>query len=146
MTSERSVKIVMNAELSLTTPALLFPAISLLMLAYTNRFVVLAQLIRDLHAQYLQQASDQLIGQIRNLQRRIGIIRWMQIFAALSFFFCVASMFLIFASLIVPAELIFAASLILLLISLALLVYELQISVHALSIQLGEFSNRQHKH
>lgn len=136
----------MNTELSLTTPALLFPAISLLMLAYTNRFVVLAQLIRDLHAQYLQQASDQLIGQIRNLQRRIGIIRWMQIFAALSFFFCVASMFLIFASLIVPAELIFAGSLILLLISLALLVYELQISVHALNIQLGEFSNSQRKH
>ena len=135
----------MNTDLSLTTPALLFPAISLLMLAYTNRFVVLAQLIRDLHAQYLVQANQHLAGQICNLQRRIGIIRWMQIFAALSFFFCVASMFLIFASLIVPAELIFAGSLILLLISLALLVYELQISVHALNIQLAEFGDCQRK-
>ena len=145
MAPERVEYTVMNAELSLTTPALLFPAISLLMLAYTNRFVVLAQLIRELHAQYLEKSNEHLAGQIYNLQRRIGIIRWMQIFAALSFFFCVASMFLIFSSLMVPAELIFAGSLILLLISLALLVYELQISVHALNIQLSEFSDPANK-
>lgn len=135
---ERIERNIMNPELSLTTPALLFPAISLLMLAYTNRFVVLAQLIRDLHAQYMEKANEQLAGQIRNLQRRINIIRWMQIFGALSFFFCVASMFLIFSRLTIPAEVIFAGSLVLLLISLALLVYELQISVHALNIQLGK--------
>jgi hypothetical protein len=37
-------------ELPITTPALLFPAISLLMISYTARFLHLANLARSLHA------------------------------------------------------------------------------------------------
>ena len=80
----------MEVELTLTTPALLFPAISLLMLAYTNRFIVLAQLVRDLHREYTKQPNPALEGQINNLRSRIVIIKNMQIYGALSFFFCVA--------------------------------------------------------
>ena len=57
-------------EINLTTPALLFPAISLLLLAYTNRFLTLAALIRDLHAKYRANPEDVLHGQIANLWSR----------------------------------------------------------------------------
>lgn len=126
-------------ELSLTTPALLFPAISLLMLAYTNRFIVLAQLIRDLYTKYQEQPDIILKAQIKNLRRRLKIIRNMQVFGGLSFFFCVMSMFLIYAGNIFFATFVFGLSLILLLISLAYLVLEVQISINALNIQLEDF-------
>lgn len=126
-------------ELSLTTPALLFPAISLLMLAYTNRFVVLAQLVRDLYTQYKKEPDRLLKEQISNLKIRIKIIRNMQIFGALSFFFCVMSMFLIYAGSIMIASIVFGLSLILLLISLGFLIMELQISINAINIQLNDF-------
>ena len=123
-------------ELSLTTPALLFPAISLLMLAYTNRFIVLAQLVRDLYSQNKQEPDIILEEQINNLRTRINIIRNMQILGALSFFFCVMSMFLIYTGSRILANIVFGVSLLLLLGSLVLLVAELQISIHALNIQL----------
>ncbi len=126
-------------ELSLTTPALLFPAISLLMLAYTNRFVVLAQLVRDLYTQYKQQPNIILKEQIKNLRVRLKIIRNMQIYGALSFFFCVMSMFLLYAGSLFLANIVFGLSLLLLLISLGFLVSEVQISIHALNIQLEDF-------
>ncbi len=132
----------METELTLTTPALLFPAISLLMLAYTNRFVVLAQLVRELYHRYRLEPDPNLAAQIQNLRLRISIIRWMQISGALSFFFCVASMFMLFAGSVLAAQLIFAFSLLLLLASLALLIYELQISVRALKIQLSTFDDQ----
>ncbi|NLP14029.1 MAG: DUF2721 domain-containing protein [Clostridium sp.] len=125
--------------MELTTPALLFPAISLLMLAYTNRFIVLAQLIRDLYAKYKEHPDEVTKGQMYNLKKRICIIKNMQIFGALSFFFCVTCMFLLFFNLVILADIVFGISLLFLLISLGLLVYELQISVNALNIQLSDF-------
>lgn len=132
-------------DLSLTTPALLFPAISLLMLAYTNRFIVLAQLVRDLYTKYKQEPDAALKGQINNLRKRLKIIRNMQIAGALSFFFCVMSMFLIYASSLFFANMFFGLSLILLLISLGLLVMEIQISINALNIQLKDFEDDRSK-
>jgi len=131
--------------LELTTPALLFSAISLLMLAYTNRFVVLAQLVRDLYARYRQEPDQMLAGQIHNLRVRIVIIKYMQIFGALSFLFCVAAMFLIFAGKETSANVVFGASLILLLVSLALLVGELHLSINAINIQLNDFEKYTHR-
>ncbi|HOQ37472.1 MAG TPA: DUF2721 domain-containing protein [Acetivibrio sp.] len=125
--------------MELTTPALLFPAISLLMLAYTNRFMVLAQLIRDLYAKYKENPDEVTKGQLHNLKKRIVIIKNMQIFGGLSFFFCVTCMFLLFFNFLILADIVFGISLLLLLVSLALLVYELQISVNALNIQLKDF-------
>ncbi len=125
-------------DFTLTTPALLFPAISLLMLAYTNRFVVLAGLIRELYARYQEDSSEKLEGQIVNLQLRINIIKYMQIFGAFSFFFCVVCMFLIFAGSQTGAYWLFALSLVLLLVSLALLIWELQLSVGAIQLQVED--------
>jgi len=128
--------------LTLTTPALLFSAISLLLLAYTNRFLALAQLVRNLHAQYKQNANSILLGQIRNLRRRVHIIRYMQILGITSLLLCVLSMFLIYVGEGIWAEVIFGVALLLLIASLALSVWEIQISVKALDIHLSDIENK----
>jgi hypothetical protein len=128
-------------ELSLTTPALLFPAISLLLLAYTNRFLTLANLIRELYARYRANPDPRLKGQLHNLRYRIVIIRNMQVAGASSFFLCVVCMLVLFAGLEVLGRWIFAASLVLLLVSLALSLRELQVSVDALSLQIADLDN-----
>lgn len=128
-------------ELNLSTPALLFPAISLLLLAYTNRFLALANLMRDLYGRYKTQPDPKIKGQIKNLSYRIRIIRNMQVFGVASFFFCVLSMFVLFAGYIIVAQWIFGASLILLLLSLALSLREIQVSIDALTLQMSDLDS-----
>lgn len=125
-------------NVTLTTPALLFPAISLLLLAYTNRFLTIAGLIRNLYKSYKENPNDNIKAQISNLKRRVNLIRNMQIFGILSLFLCVLSMFLIYEELQFYGSLIFGISLILLMISLVLSIVEIQISVKALNIQLED--------
>ncbi len=128
-------------ELTLATPALLFSAISLLMLAYTNRFVTLASLVRNLHAKYIENPNHSIFGQIENLRKRINLIRNMQIFGISSLLLCVLCMFLIYIKLTIVAEIIFGVSLILLILSLALSIREIQISVRALNIHLSDLED-----
>lgn len=125
-------------ELTLTTPALIFPAISLLLLAYTNRFLSLAALTRDLYARYRSAPDPRIKGQLLNLRYRIGIIKSMQIFGVASFFGCVLCMFFLFAGWQQVGVWTFGASLILLLISLALSLRELMVSIDALSLQISD--------
>ena len=125
-------------DFSLTTPALLFPAISLLLLAYTNRFLTLAALIRDLYGRYKSQPDPKIIAQLHNLRYRIVIIRNMQILGVSSFFLCVLCMFLLFAGLALVGKIVFGLSLLLLLASLALSLRELQVSVDALTLQIQD--------
>src|SRR5436190_21867748 len=106
-------------EISLNTPALLFPAISLLMLAYTNRFLALANLIRNLHGKYENHANKEGVYlQIRNLRLRLRLIRLMQWFGILSLFLCVLCMFFIYEQIGSWANIIFAGSLVSMMISL----------------------------
>ena len=128
-------------DINLTTPALLFPAISLLLLAYTNRFLTLATLIRTLHAKYKEDPHDVILGQIKNLRKRVILIRNMQAFGVLSLLLCVVCMFLLFADEQIAGRYTFGLSLILLIISLGLSVYEIQISIHALKIQLNDLED-----
>ncbi|MFY0689531.1 MAG: DUF2721 domain-containing protein [Cyclobacteriaceae bacterium] len=126
-------------EISLTTPALLFPAISLLMLAYTNRFLAIANMIRQLHAKHLEHPNKGVIvGQIENLRKRLFLIRNMQVFGVLSFFFCVLSMILIFQDQQLTGGYVFGASMILLLVSLGISLREIMISTHALGLELSD--------
>jgi hypothetical protein len=129
-------------EFNLQTPTLLFSAISLLMLAYTNRFVVIANLIRELYDRHQKNPTIITEQQLINLRKRMSIIRNMQVFGAFSFFFSVLSLLLLFASAINLAQWSFGTSLIMLLISLGLLIAELQISVNALNIQLKDFKGK----
>lgn len=126
-----------NMEINLTTPALLFPAISLLLLAFTNRFLTLATLIRALHSKYEQAPDKIILGQIKNLRKRVILIRNMQALGVLSLLFCVVCMFLLFADQQTLGRHVFGVSLILLMASLVLSVYEIQISVKALQLHLS---------
>lgn len=125
-------------DINLTTPALLFPAISLLLLAYTNRFLALANLIRGLHRQYKEHPNTVIIGQLKNLRRRVIMIRNMQAFGITSLLLCVVCMFLLFSGEVLLGKYIFGLSLILLIVSLSISVVEIQISVKALNIQLSD--------
>lgn len=121
-------------HVSLTTPALLFPAISLLLLAYTNRFFALAALIRNLSSGEKPVHKDQ----IKNLSQRITIIRRMQEAGVSSFALCVLCMIFIYVGFNKTGSVIFGASLLLLLYSLILSVIEIRISVDALNIHIKE--------
>lgn len=125
-------------EISLTTPALLFPAISLLLLAYTNRFLTLASLIRNLKTRYATTHSHLVYSQIENLRIRLNLIKNMQAFGICSIFGCVFCMFILFAGYNTLGKYAFGLSLILLMASLALALRETQISVRALTLELND--------
>lgn len=129
------------ANLDLTTPALLFPAISLLLLAYTNRFLALASLIRKLYDDYKKDPKAILWGQIKNLRLRVILVRNMQAMGVMSLLLCVVTMFLLFTGQHMAGIYVFAVSLILLIASLTLSVIEIQLSIRALDIQLGELED-----
>lgn len=125
-------------EIDISTPALLFSAISLLILAYTNRFLALANLIRQYGALYKEHPETRFLKQIQNFDIRLNVIKKTQIFGVVSFLFCVLCMFLIFVNLIIPAEILFAISLICLFISLLLSLKELFMSIGALNVELED--------
>jgi hypothetical protein len=127
-------------QISINTPALLFPAITLMMLAYTNRFLALATLIRNLHAKYKQITEDREIikAQIKNLRKRLMLIKQMQASSIISFFFCVLSMLSFYFRLEGWAVTIFGLSLGFLLLSLVLSLNEIYISTKALEIELHD--------
>ena len=130
----------METQISINTPALLFPAITLLMLAYTNRFLALASLIRNLHTKYKQVGEERVIirEQIRNLNKRLLLVKQMQGSGILSFFLCVLCMLFIFLDYQLWAYSVFGLSLLFLLLSLALSLNEIFISTRALEIELKD--------
>jgi amino acid transporter len=132
-------------ELTLTTPALLFSAISLIMLAYTNRFLAYASVIRNLHDKFLERQEESLLRQIKNLKLRLNLTRWMQIFGITSLLFCVLTMFLIYINYHTIAVYIFGFALILLIISLSLLIKEIQISAQALQHHIADIEEHLNK-
>ena len=126
-------------EININTPALLFPAITLLMLAYTNRFLSLATLVRKLHEEYIRGEKEKdILRQIKNIRSRLNLIRYMQSFGILSFLCCVLCMYTIFRGWTIMAHWIFAASLICLLVSIVLSLIEINKSTRAIEIELGD--------
>ena len=130
-------------DLTLTTPGLLFPAVSLLLLAYTNRFLTLATIIRSLHDRYHASGDENLLRQIANLRYRIRLIRNMQIYGVLSLIFCVASMFALFAGWLAGGQWSFAIAMVLMIASLAISLRELQISGGALDLLLRDMEEHE---
>ena len=131
-------------ELTLTTPAILFPAISLLMLAYTNRFLALANLIRNLHAKFIQNGENEkvVIAQLKNLRLRIKLIKYMQGLGVLSIFLCVLCMIFLYVNYALIAQLIFGLSLLVFLASLSLSLIEINISTNALEFELSDMEEK----
>lgn len=128
--------------MDLTTPAVLFPAISLLLLAYTNRFLALAALIRNLHDKHLAQPNDLIVAQLGNLRHRVQLIRNMQALGVLSLLLCTVCILLLFVEQTLIAKITFGISLLLMVASLGLSLREIQISVDALNLQLRDLEGR----
>ncbi len=128
--------------MTLTTPALLFPAISLLLLAYTNRFLAIAGLVRNLYDRYLAKPEQKIQAQIDNLRYRLGLIRNMQAYGISSLFICVLCMFVLFLGMIDIGQSLFAISLLLMLISLGISLREIQVSNRALRFQLEDLEEK----
>ncbi|WP_243544064.1 DUF2721 domain-containing protein [Pseudodesulfovibrio tunisiensis] len=129
-------------QITVTTPALLFPAISLFMLAFTNRFLSLGSRVRALHDHFRKSSDESARRQIENLRKRIYMIRNMQGLGVLSMFTCVLSMIFLFEDWYMAGQIMFGVSLVLLLASLWISFLEIRISVHALDIMLEELEKR----
>ena len=129
-------------ELTLITPTFLFSAISLILLAFTNRFLSYAQLVRTLKDQYMQDHSAITHAQIMNLRKRLHLTKNMQMFGVASLLMCVVTMFLIYVGLQLISAYVFGVAILLLIISLSLSVWEIQISAKSLEIYLGDMENK----
>ena len=125
-------------DLTLTTPAVLFSAVSLILLAYTNRFLAYASLVRSLHDRFKESCDAILMQQIHHMKRRLRLIQAMQILGSGSLLLCVVCMFLIYVKWQSTAELIFGVALLMLIFSLTLSIREIRISGKALDLQLGD--------
>ncbi|HET9957105.1 MAG TPA: DUF2721 domain-containing protein [Polyangiaceae bacterium] len=127
-----------SIEIELTTPALLFPAISLLFLAYTNRFLVLAQLIRQLHGSNREQVKEVVVRQIENLRERVRLMKIMQLLGVVAFILCSLSMTALFFSQRTAGRVLFGGSLFCLVSSLLVSLYEVTLSTGAIELELSD--------
>jgi peptidoglycan/LPS O-acetylase OafA/YrhL len=129
-------------QLTLTTPAVLFSAISLILLAYTNRFLAYAALVRNLYDKFITTQDSLLLNQIKNMKQRLRLTQAMQILGIGSLLLCVLCMFLVYVHWQTSAKVAFGVALVLLIFSLALSIREIQISVKAIDLQLGNMKAR----
>ncbi len=129
-------------DLTIQTPALLFPAVSLLLLAYTNKFLAIANLIRKLVSDYEQAQQHDLLKQIRSLRRRLMLIRWMQVFGVSSMLLCVVTMYFVNEGWQVWAKILFAISLLLMMASLVITLVEIGLSAGALRVILKDLEEK----
>ncbi len=125
-------------ELTLITPTFLFSAVSLILLAYTNRFLAYTSLVRNLKVKYMENKSSVTKAEIENLKKRLKLTRLMQLYGVASLLLCVATMFLIYIGLQTVSAVIFAVALLFLITSLALSVWEINISSKSIQIHLSD--------
>jgi len=125
-------------KLTLITPTFLFSAVSLILLAYTNRFLSYAQLVRNLKDKYMIDRSAITKAQIMNLKKRLTLTKYMQMCGVISLLLCVVTMFLIYLGSQIISAYMFGLALLLLITSLGLSVWEIQISVKSLKIHLSD--------
>ncbi|MDO8367933.1 MAG: DUF2721 domain-containing protein [Saprospiraceae bacterium] len=129
-------------ELNIQTPALLFPAVSLLLIAYTNKFLAIASLIRKLVSDYEEKQKHELLKQISSLRRRLMLIRWMQVTGVTSILVCVITMYFIYEGWQVWAKILFAISLLLMMTSLVITLLEIALSAGALRVLLKDLEEK----
>ncbi len=131
-------------ELTIQTPALLFPALSLLLLAYTNKFLAIANLIRKLISDYRPDEPGTTVNQLHSLRRRLWLIRWMQTFGVGSILFCVVTMFLVYEGHQIAARILFAISMLMMIASLVISIVEIYLSAGALRLLLKDLEEKEH--
>lgn len=129
--------------LQVETPALLFSATSLILLAYTNRFLTVATIVRGLKKVYKEKENNMILLEIKNLNLRLTLIRFMQMAGVLSLFLSVFTMLMLFLNYQLMGIYLFGFSLLALLLSLALCFWEINISVDALRLHLSDLTNKE---
>ena len=129
-------------EIEISTPALLFPAISLLLLAFTNRFLTTGQLIRSISQQAKERKNQELSGQIANLKKRLELTKWMQFCGVLAMIMCTLSMFALFLNFYTIGKNVFGLSLLTMCLSLLISLWEVYISSNALNLELKDLDNK----
>ncbi len=139
---EDEIKILIKMTLHIETPALLFSATSLILLAYTNRFITIAQIIRKLKKTYDEEENKIVLLEIRNLNLRLTLIRYMQMFGVLCLFLSVFAMLLLFMEQQLFGIYLFGLSLSALLISLGISFWEINISIDALRLHLSDLTEK----
>jgi hypothetical protein len=127
-------------QIHIETPALLFSATSLILLAYTNRFLTIAQIVRGLKQSYHHTKTKSILLELKNLNLRLSLIRAMQLFGVMSLFLSVFAMLFIFLQLQFLGVLLFGISLFSLMISLGISFWEITISIHALRLHLSDLN------
>mgnify|MGYP001413870037 CR=1 FL=1 len=127
-------------QIHIETPALLFSATSLILLAYTNRFLTIAQIVRGLKQTYHHTKTKSILLELKNLNLRLSLIRAMQLFGVMSLFLSVFAMLFIFLQLQFLGVLLFGISLFSLMISLGISFWEITISIHALRLHLSDLN------
>ena len=130
-------------EFGISTPALLFPALSLLLLVYTNRFLATAQLARMLHRQGLNSFGQN--EQIKNLKYRLELTKWMQIFGVMSILLCTLAMFGLFLGFSALSKIVFAVSMLVMCVSLIISLMEMSVSTRALNLELSDLHEENSK-
>lgn len=129
-------------DITINTPALFFPAISLVMLAYTNRFLALASVVRNLHTQYIEgDKKEKIRGQIKNLKYRLRLVKNMQAFGVLSFLSCIFSMYFIYINQMLWANIMFGLAMLAFVVSLIMSFVEIQLSTKALELELSDMQD-----
>lgn len=129
-------------DITITTPALLFPAVTFLLVAYTSRFLAINARIRNLYERYQEKSDEVIIAQIVTLKKRVILIRNMQACGVAGLFLCVFCMLVLFGGWITLGKVLFIGSLLLLLASLGISLMEIFLSVDAISIELRDFESR----
>lgn len=125
-------------DIAINTPALLFPAITILFLAYSNRFLTIATRIREKHADFNKTHSPVAAKQIMSFRLRLRYIVAMEMFAVLGIISCTIAMGFIFYGLQNYGNIAFAISMLFIVLSLLASIIELFFSMKALNIELED--------
>lgn len=129
--------------MEISTPAILFSTISLLLLAFTNRYLAMANLIRGLHQKYQKEGNTdaRLVPQVKKLLFRLRLIRNMQVLAIVSLLFSALSSLLIFLEQISAAKFLFGSAMVSLIVALLISVWEISLSNEAIKIELSDMDD-----
>ena len=127
-------------------PALLFPAIPLMMISFGNRYTSLATLIRKIHDKLITTKSSELVidhyfDQIKILTRRLTLVRSVQTLSGISFLFNLLTIFTNYINIEVLALNFFGLSVLVFSIAIILFIYEIQLSTKALSKHLEDLKD-----
>ena len=127
-------------------PALLFPAIPLMMISFGNRYTSLASLIRKIHDlivlnKHSKKTAGHYLDQITILTKRLKLVRAIQTLSGLSF---LSNLFSIFASYLEEYQLAlnsFGLGVLIFAIAILMFIYEIQLSTRALSKHLEDLKD-----